>query len=112
MRRCRLCSCSAAVRDGPRYAARSSPLRSKAGLAGQGNYGPDREVENPLGGPTAGAADQLARTTRAASPRPHSNGTRRATSDMTGSDPGRRRSVGTYRRNRPRVTATIHSLRL
>ena len=106
--------------DGPRcYAARRSPLRGKAGLASQGNYGPDREVDDSLGGPTAGAADQLDRTTRAASPRPHPNGTRRVTSDMTGSDPGRRRSVGTYRRNRPlnvrgraRVTATIHSLRL
>ncbi len=68
------------------------------------------------------AADRLDRTTRAASPRPHPNGTRRVTSDMTGSEPGRRRSVGTYRRNRPlngrgrdgraRVTATIRSLRL
>jgi hypothetical protein len=103
------------------YAARRSPLRGKAGLASQGNYGPDREVDDSLGGPTAGAADQPERTTRAASPRPHPNVTRRVTvtSDMTGSEPGRRRSVGTYRRNRPlnargraRVTATIHSLQL
>ena len=80
------------------YAARRSQLRGKAGLASQGNYGPDREVDDSLGGPTAGAAesgaDQPDRTTRAASPRPHPNGTRRVTSDMTGSDPGRRRSVG------------------
>jgi hypothetical protein len=101
------------------YAARRSPLRGKAGLASQGNYGPDQEVDDSLGGPTAGAApsDQLDRTNRAASPRPHPNGTRRVTSDMAGSEPGRRRSVGTYQRNRQlnvrrraRLTATIHSL--
>jgi hypothetical protein len=101
------------------YAARRSPLRGKAGLASQCNYGPDREVDDSLGGPTAGAADQLDRTTWAASPRPHPNGTQRVTVDMTGSDPGRRRSVDTYRRNRPLnvrgrvpVTPTIHSLQL
>ena len=63
------------------YAARRSPLRGKAGLASQDNYGPDREVDDSLGGPTAGAADQLDRTTRAASPRPHPNGTRRVMSE-------------------------------
>jgi hypothetical protein len=111
------------------YAARHSPLRGKAGLASaasQGNYEPDRDVDYSLGGPTseartAGATDKLDRTTRAASPRPHPNGTRRVTSDMTGSEPGRRRSVGTNRRNRDRplnvrgrarVTATIHFLQL
>ncbi len=61
------------------YAARRSPLRGKAGLASQGNYGPDQEVDDSLSGPTAGAADQLDRTTRAESPRQHPNGTRRVT---------------------------------
>jgi hypothetical protein len=41
------------------YAARRSPLRGKAGLASQGNYGPDREVDDSLGGPTAGAASPV-----------------------------------------------------
>jgi hypothetical protein len=58
-------------------------------------------------------------TSRAASPRPNPNGTRRVTWGMAGPEPGRRRSVGTYRRNRPlsvrgraRVAATVHSLGL
>jgi hypothetical protein len=46
----------------PCYVARRSPLRGKAGLASQGYYGLDREVDDSLGGPTAGAADQLDRT--------------------------------------------------
>ena len=84
------------------FAAMLSPLRGKAGLASQGTTG--QRSTTHYGGPTAGAADSdrcWTGTTRATSSRPHSNGARSVTSDMTGSEPGRRLSVGTYRRNRP-----------
>jgi hypothetical protein len=108
------------------YATCRSPLRGKAGLASRGTYGSDREVNDLLRwtdrrGPGPRIRCRSNRTNQAALPNPHPNGTPRVTSDMTGLEPGRRRSVGTYRSNWPsplnvrgraRVAETIYSPRL
>jgi hypothetical protein len=107
----------------PQGVARSPGRAGELVSASTGRTGRSQATTHYYGGPTAAAADQAGPddSGRVISPAPEWDAGCDVgpVTNMTGSEPGRRLSVGTYRRNRPLnvrghacVTATIYSVRL